>query len=262
MHNLIGRTVLVWSLVLLLGLSWGWTNGAIAAPLNESFLAQSPQSDLIESAGDLFRDAYEHRYTWDESFPGYQAEVSVRYEGQLYHGLVQVKPDFTTEVINISNAEVNQLIDSQLQMSITHLRRVPFGDRHDQHSFELIGTDEAGAAQIRQLGDDSRSSYKVKDQEIKQVNRTLGDLSVKVETLGSIKTPEGYLTTRFQVAFLNAETGEVLEEDDVRDFYEKVGSYYLLTNREIRFGSDEGLRLRPLPDVSIRFDDIQPLMAA
>ncbi|MBE9178084.1 DUF3386 family protein [Oculatella sp. LEGE 06141] len=258
-----GRTLLNWSLSLLLLLSsWGVSSSAIAAEALGDRMDNSPPAitgPAAESALDLFRDAYEHRYTWNIDFPGYQAEVSVRYEGQLYHGLVHVKPDLTTDVINIENRDVAQLVDSQLQMSITHLKRVPFAERHQQHQFERVGEDETGATEIQQLGDDSDSHYKVKDQEIKQVNRVLGDVAVKVDTLGSIRTPEGYLPTRFQVTFKDVQTGEVLEQDDVRDFYEKIGSYYLLTNREIRFGLEEGPRLKPLPDVTVRFDSVQPL---
>ncbi|NET89200.1 MAG: DUF3386 family protein [Kamptonema sp. SIO1D9] len=94
---------------------------------------------------------------------------------------------------------------------------------------------------------------------ITQVNRKLGDIAVTVDTLGTAKNPEGYLVTHFQTIFRDANTGEILEREDVRDFHEKIGRYYLLTNRTIRYAEKDNPEAKPTADTSIRINDIQPL---
>lgn len=232
-------------------------------------MAQAQQRESIgipeiatASALELFRNAYENRYTWDQQFPGYSAEVSVRYDRELYHGLVQVNPDLSVAVKSINDKTVQQLVTGQLQMEVTHRRQVPFETIHGQRTFELEGTDAAGAAQIREVGDEMKSYYKVQNQKITQVNRVMGDVAVTVDTLGFETPPEGYMAAHYQSIFRNPQTGEVLEKDDVRDFHEKIGKYYLLTNRAIRSVEQGDLAQDRGDDTLIRFNDIQPLAQA
>lgn len=252
------RQILPWSLGLililssLLGIS-GITYAQPAMSISTSELAAA-------SALELFRTAYDNRYTWDEQFPGYSAEVSVRYNQGLYHGLVRVKPDLSVAVANIDNDSVRQLVANQLQMEVTHRKRVPFETVHSQHTFKLEKTDSTGAAQIREVGDEAKSFYKVQNQKITQVNRVLGDVAVTVNTLGFETPPEGYLAAHYQSIFRNPQTGDLLEKNDIRDFHEKVGKYYLLTNRAVRSVDQEGdLDQDHGVDTLIRFNDIQPL---
>lgn len=186
------------------------------------------------SARDAFRTAYENRYTWDEQFPGYTAELSVNYDGELYQGMVRVKPDLSVEVIDIENPDIRMLLENQLKMEVIHRRRVPFDKMHADNSFLLVGTDDAGASIIKEVGDEMDSYYKVKDGTIAQVNRRFDDIAVTVDTMDTNKTPDGYLTSHFQATFRDAVTGEILEQDDVRDLHEKIDNYYVLTNRTIQ----------------------------
>ena len=236
------QRILPWSLglILALGSFLGISNVTYAQPIASS--DDAPKL-ATASAIDLFHAAYDRRYTWDEKFPGYSAEVSVKYDKGLYHGLVRVNPDLSVAVINVDSEPVRQLVASQLQMEVTHRRRVPFKVIHGQRTFELERVDKTGAAQIREVGDEAKSYYKVQNQKITQVNRVLGDVAA-----------------HYQSIFCNPQTGEVLEKDDVRDFHEKIGKYYLLTNRAIRsVGQTGNLDQDQGVDTLIRFNDVQPL---
>lgn len=188
----------------------------------------SPTQISATSAREVFRAAYENRYTWDEQFPGFSAEVSVNYDGEVYQGIASVKSDLSVEVSNIDIEEIHQLVVNELKMEVIHRRRLPFEKVHGRNSYEFEGTDEEEAMKIREAGDEKDSHYKVKEQVITQVNRILGDVAVKVDTLGTTKTPEGYLVAHFQTIFRDAQTEEILQKQDVRDFHDKIGNYYLL----------------------------------
>jgi len=251
-----------WSVSLLLAiasLSGFVPASAQAGPMPTDAQGQ-PKTQL--SARDIFQNAYDQRYTWNKQFPGYQAEVSLRHDGQLYHGLVQVSPDFQVTVKNIDDPEVSQLVKEQLQRETIHRRQVAFSDRHAQDTYSLAGTDTDGAFEIQETGDNGESCYKIRDNKIVQVNRTLGGMAVTVDSLGFITPPEGYLTEHFQTTFRDPQAQAVLLTQDVTDFHEKVGNYYLLTNRTIRsFDPQQPEKLNE-PDTLIRFNDIQPLRRA
>ncbi len=227
------------------------------AQLEANIAQLSHQASATERARAVLHNAYEHRYTWDEKFPGYLTEVSLRYNKTLYRGLAQVNPDLS---VNVSIDEaVRQLVTEQLQMVTIHHRRVPFEAIHGQHTFQLAGTDDTGALQIQEIGDGIDSHYKVRNQKITQVNRDMGPVAVTVNTLGFFTPPEGYLVAHYQSIFCDAQTGAELEQQDVRDIYDKVGKYYLLTRRYIRPSNPD----HPTPgleaDILMSFDAIQLL---
>ena len=62
------------------------------------------------NARDLFRAAYEHRYTWDANFPGYSADIELKQGDEVYTGHVAIKPDMTVEVSGIADEEVQQSV--------------------------------------------------------------------------------------------------------------------------------------------------------
>lgn len=255
------RILLGFSLVLVIaGLVLGLPSKAAASDI----ISPQVQAELPDPQA-VFRHAYDKRYTWDPDFPGYWVEVSVRYNQDIYHGLAKIKPDFGVEVVNMNsltdahNQEVSELVKNELRMEVIHRKSVPFDQLHGQSQFTLEGQDQAGAWQIRERGDNLNSYYKVQNQKITQVNRVLGETAVTVDTLGFERPPEGYIPAHFQTVFRDAQTGEVLGTEEVRDSHTKVGPYYLLTNRSIRRLAANQENLDRGDDILIRFDHPSPI---
>ncbi len=257
MRQQLKRRILTWGLSVILALA-SFTLGLPNVAHAQSTQKTGSTQIATLSASDAFHEAYKSRYTWDEQFPGYSAEVSINYQGKLNQGIVRVKPDLSVDVINI-NEDVRELIENQLRMEVIHRRRVPFEKLHGDKSFELEGTDESGALKIREVGDNMDSHYIVQDKVITQVNRKFGDVAVTVDTLGTAKNPEGYLVTHFQTTFRDAKTGEILEKQEVRDAHEKIGKYYILTYRTIRSTKEDNSEEKLAADTLIRFNNIQLL---
>ena len=240
-----------------------WGLGLILAIASFSFgfpgAAHAQFSENTGSAEEIFRAAYDNRYTWDEDFPGFAAEVSINHEGEVDQGIVRVEPDLSVDVINIDREEVRELIANQLQMEVTHRRRIPFEQIHGHSTFTLEGKDEEGAWQIREAGSQMESFYKIKENIITQVNRTFDGVAVTVDTIGTTNSPEGYLVVQFQTNFRDANTGEVLEREDVRDFHQKVGKYRFLSYRALRFGKEGNPADKLNADTLMTIKAFQPL---
>ncbi len=206
------------------------------------------------SARDLFRDAYQNRYTWGPQFPGYTAAVEVRQGKEIYKGRIRLNPNLRVEVIGIDNKDALQSVENQLGMITTHRQRVPFEVAHKNSTFKLGAKDTTGAVEILQQGDKSAARFKILNQQIKQVNRILGPHSVSVDTLNTEVTPEGYLATHYRTIFSDPPTKKVLGEMESQDSYKKIGDYYVLT-RQVTHIFEQGERTT----TELNFTDIQPL---
>jgi hypothetical protein len=184
-------------------------------------------------AGTLFRAAYENRYTWDTSFPGYRADVKLKQGDEVYQGKITIKPDFSVEVTGIDHEEVQQSIYTQLRDIVTHRKRSSFEAAHGKNSFSLGAVDDSGATEILVTGDAMGSNYKIRGPQICQVSRVMGPMAFLIDTHEIWETPEGYLASRYDAIFRNAQTGGLLKELSFEDTFEKVGNYYLMTRQVV-----------------------------
>lgn len=208
------------------------------------------------SARELFRKAYENRYTWNSNFPGYTAKVELKLGKKDYKGRVRVNRDMSVEVADINNKDARQIVENQLGIIAVHRRRVPFEAAHKNNTFKFGKIDKTNNyVEIIEQGDkEAEAYYKLSDQKIMQVNRLLGPHSVTVNVLNTEVTPQGYLATRYQTIFRQPQTKQVLLEEESKDFYKKVGEYYVLSH-QVLHGSEEG---QPI-DTELKFSDIQLL---
>lgn len=186
-----------------------------------------------QNARDLFKAAYEHRYTWDSNFPGYSADIELKQGSELYNGQISIKPDFGVEVTGISDEEVQQSVYTQLRDVVTHRKRSSFEASHGKNSFSLGDQDETGAVEILVEGDAMGSNYKVRDKEICLVSRVMGRMAFVINTHKSLDTGEGFAAIDYNAIFRNPQTNEVIRELEFEDSYEKIGSYYIMTRQVV-----------------------------
>lgn len=66
------------------------------------------------SAQELFRAAYENRYTWDKNFPGYTADVTFKHDDQVFTGKVRVNSNIKAEVFEVDDEQALEAINNQL----------------------------------------------------------------------------------------------------------------------------------------------------
>ncbi|MEP0751202.1 DUF3386 domain-containing protein [Trichocoleus sp. Lan] len=185
------------------------------------------------NARDLFRAAYENRYTWDTNFPGYSADVELKQGDEVYKGKIRINSDMTVEVTGIEDETVQESIYTQLRDIVTHRKRGSFDKAHGKNEFNLGETDASGATEILVKGDAMGSNYKIRGTEICQVSRVMGRMAFVIDTAESLDTGEGYAASRYDVVFRNPQTGELLREMQFEDTFDKVGDYYVMTKQVI-----------------------------
>ncbi len=186
------------------------------------------------SARELFRTAFERRYTWDKNFPGYSADVEVVYGSGVYKGKVSVGHNLNVEVNEVKNQDVKEGIYTQLLDLVTHRKRLPFEDSHGQDEFFLGEINNNGAVEIAVKGDMMNSRYQISGQEICQVSRVMGNNKFVIDTFSSLDTGCGYIATAYDATFYNTQTNEIEGVIKFEDSYGKFGDYYLMVKQVVQ----------------------------
>ncbi len=192
------------------------------------------------NARDLFQTAYQNRYTWDNKFPGYTADVTFKDNDRTFTGQVRVNEDMSTEVFNIEDEQALAQVKSQLWETAIHRVRRSFEQVHGENTFRYGDTDETGAVEILMGGKSEGDRSKLRNNEVCHVHRHIHGVVVTIDTFSSHITEEGYLSHRYDSIYHDPKTGEPKGgKSDFEDNYEKVGDYYILSSRVIS-GEDKG----------------------
>ena len=193
-------------------------------------------------ARSLFRAAYENRYTWDDQFPGYTADVTLKEGEQTYTGKMKIFPkgdgSLGHEVSEVSDEEAKKAIASQVWEIAVHRVRNTFEKSHGENLFTLGETDENGAVEIFVSGKAMGDRYKVRDKEVSLVHRHIHTVVVTINTFSSHQTGQGYLSKGYDSVYHDVKTGEQKGSQVFEDDYENVGGYYILSRRLIQAQQD------------------------
>ncbi len=186
------------------------------------------------SARELFQAAYENRYTWDQSFPGYTADVTYRKGDQEVTGRAKVGNDMKAEVFDVADEAAHKAIHGQLWETSIHRVRYPFEQVHGENTFTYGETDETGAVEIFISGKGEGDRYKVRDNEVTMVHRHIHGTVITIFTHSSHQTEGGYLSHRYDSVYHDPKTGEQRGgKSDFEDEYTPVGDYLILSKRTI-----------------------------
>jgi hypothetical protein len=194
------------------------------------------------NARDLFRAAYENRYTWDAGFPGYSADIKLKQGDEVYEGKIRINKDLSVEVTGIEDETVKESVYTQLRDIVTHRKRADFEKAHGKNQFNVGQEDSTGAVEILVQGDAMGSNYKIRGKEICQVSRVMGRMAFVIDTQKSLDTGKGYVSSRYDVVFRNPQTGETIKEMEFEDSFSEFGNYWVMT-RQIVHSNEQGQRI-------------------
>ncbi|MFS8878215.1 DUF3386 domain-containing protein [Synechococcus sp. H55.11] len=193
------------------------------------------------SAQELFRAAYENRYTWDPAFPGYSAEVTYWDGERTFVGQVRVGADLKATVTGVEDEEARKAIHNQLWEIAIHRVRRSFAETHGNNTFRYGQTLPDGTVEILVGGKAEGDRYHVRDNQVTLVHRHIHGVVVTIHTFSSHDTGEGYLSHRYDSVYHDPQTGEQKGgRSQFEDLYTKVGKYYILSERRIQTETETG----------------------
>lgn len=163
----------------------------------------APGSDIRE----LFRAAYENRYTWEPGFGGYQGRCIWEQGDQRVEGRFRVGADLKASVEGIEDEEITKAIGSQLWEVCIHRVRRSFEQTHGANTFSAGDSDAVGL-EVIVGGKNAGDRYRIKDSVVTMVHRQIHGTVVTIFTGSTTDTGAGYLSHTYSSQYSDPATGE------------------------------------------------------
>jgi len=243
---------------------------ACLAPLSISGLAQTstpnsnaPNSDAGTRKADpvawnLLKSTRETRYYFLSSFVGFTTGVVLNDNGKIAKGTLKYDVGKGSE-LNIERVEeaakdwLNETV-----MNILGHRRSPDFDKGDGRHPITFGEDDSSPAGRRVvLNDSMKSSYRIRDNHVTEVDRTVGTDHFTISIME--ETPAGggrFLPRHFTVTYFDAKTGAIKRSEAFTDEYRQVsGIWFPMSRRVVRAENGKVIiRIIEFHNPRIRFD--------
>ena len=184
-------------------------------------------------ARDLLRRAFEKTARWPADFKGVTADLAVNVDGKEIKGTVTIK-SAQDVAVSLPDAEIQKWATGTISMIAVHRGPRTF----DQSDGKSILTLDRGAphpmGQTIHIHDNLKSHYRVKDDRITQINRTMGPMRFTINVEDSAITADNkYLTSRYTVYYFNPQDGRLLNVESFTDSHVRLGQADLPASRRI-----------------------------
>jgi hypothetical protein len=216
----------------------------------ETYARQTAQAVAMQddvNARELLHRAFDRTARWRADFVGFTAALIVNDDGVEHHGTAQVTMPRSVEV-TIAEPGLQQWAQQQLAMMVGHRAYRAF-DQSDGKYVLTLGPEEAHplGRLIYIHGDGMNSRYRVRDERICQIQRSMERVKFTINIDDSMTTGDGQvLTTRFTVYYFSPSTGQLTQVESFMDDYTEVRGVVLPKARRVTFADNGEARVRAL----------------
>ena len=194
---------------------------------------------------EVFKAAYENRYTWGSDFSGYKGTCTWSDDKRELKGSFNLGKDLKANVIGINDENINKAITSQLWEVAIHRVRRSFDQTHGKNTFTLGETNELGT-EILVGGKNNGDKYRVKNNVVTMVHRHIHGNLIVIITTEVIHTENGYLSKAYSSQYLDPISKNSLKrksfyQDHFKPLFQE--GPWVLVSRSIHQESPEGLIL-------------------
>jgi len=186
---------------------------------------------------EIFRKAYENRYTWRNDFNGYQGKCTFINKNITHEGKFLLGKDFKPNIQEIDDENIVKSIASQLfEVSIHRVRR-DFHLLHSENYFNLIKSSESGI-EMKVSGKNDGDKYRVKDLGINMVYRKIHGTIIEIFVEEFLDTGDGLLSKKYTSQQIDPNTlkpnSQKLEYED-KFINLNTNDYWILNSRTIKY---------------------------
>lgn len=199
----------------------------------------TPEQSTISDdprAREALRRAFENTARWPAGFKGFAADLTVNINGKEFHGPLTVKGPREVSV-QLSDGDVQKWVQDQLAMIAVH--RGPRTFEESDGKYSLTMEDDGHPLGTRLDIHGSRSFYRLKDNRITQINRTMSHpgmapfaFTINVEE-SAVTQDNKNLTTKYTVYYFSPDDGKLKNVESFTDTHVRVGAADLPATRRI-----------------------------
>jgi len=186
---------------------------------------------------EIFRKAYENRYTWKNEFNGYKGKCSFLINNNIYEGEFLLGKDFKPNIQNIEDEKIVKSISSQLFEVCIHRLKRDFNSVHSENNFNLLKNSESGI-EMSVSGKNQGDKYRVKNECINMVYRKIHGTIIEIFVEEFLDTGIGSLSKKYSSQSIDPDTlmanSQKLEyEDEFTNIDEE--DHWILNSRTIKY---------------------------
>ena len=186
---------------------------------------------------EIFRKAYENRYTWNNDFNGYQGKCIFLINNSIHEGKFLLGKDFKPHIQNIEDEKIVKSIASQLfEVSIHRVKR-EFKSVHSENKFNLLKSSENGIEMIVS-GKNEGDKYRVKNDCINMVYRKIHGTIIEIFVDEFLDTGIGYLSKKYTSQQIDPDTLKANSQKlEYEDKFLNIGkeNFWILNSRTIKY---------------------------
>jgi len=189
---------------------------------------------------EIFKEAYNNRYTWPNKFNGYRGKCIYVENEKSIEGEFILDSNFKSKIINISDNNIVKGISSQLFEVAIHRVKREFNDVHKNNNFKFLGESEKGI-KVEVSGKNEGDKYIIQDKKINMVFRKIHGVIIEIFVQEFIDTGNGFLSKKYTSQQLDIETlTPKAKKFEYEDNFANLGinNIWLLESRIIQFNDD------------------------
>jgi len=200
-------------------------------------------------AREALRRAFENTARWPRDFNGFTADLTVNLNGKEFRGPVTVKGPREVSV-QLGDADIQKWAQDQLAMIAVH--RGPRSFEESDGKYALTMEDDGHPMGIKLDIHGSHSFYRLKDNRITQINRTMSHpgmapfaFTINVEE-SALTQDKKHLTTKYTVFYFSPEDGKLKNVESFTDGHVRLGAADLPASRRIIAFENGGVVVKSL----------------
>lgn len=159
--------------------------------------------------------------------------------------------------------EAKAWVNDQVNSVLAHRRNGDFSKSDGRHPITFAANDKADKSPIGrrvELHDSMQSSYRIKNNQVVEVDRTMADDHFVINVLETTPTADGkFLPRNFIVNYFDAKTGAVKRSESFTDEYQKIDGVWVPATRRIIVAHAGKLTARLLTFQNVALHKGQPV---
>jgi len=186
---------------------------------------------------EIFKKAYENRYTWKNDFHGYKGKCIFLTNNNIHKGDFVLNKDFKPNIQKIEDEKIVKSIASQLFEVCIHRVKREFESVHSENNFSLLKSSERGI-EMSVSGKNQGDKYRVKNNRINMVYRKIHGIIIEIFVEEFLDTGIGSLSKKYSSQQINPVTLEKNSQKlEYKDEFLNMGKddYWILNSRTIKY---------------------------
>ena len=186
---------------------------------------------------EIFREAYENRYTWKNEFNGYKGKCIFLINNSIHEGEFVLGKDFKPHIQKIEDEKIVKSIASQLFEVCIHRVKRQFQSVHSENNFNLVKSSESGI-EMSVTGKNEGDKYRVKNNCINMVYRKIHGTIIEIFVEEFLDTGIGSLSKKYSSQQIDPDTLKANSQKlEYEDEFINIGKedYWILNSRTIKY---------------------------